>query len=315
MKSFVRLLGLAAALLALPCGVASAQEQVIKVAVLKVASNAHFLHYARLAPKGYKFQTFFVNTPGDAKDAVVSGSADFALAGIAAAILGNANGEPVVIVANLVGGSMAVIAKADSPIKSVADLKGKKVGIQPGSTQELVIAERLKQLGMTIKDVQTVRVGLGEMHAALARGDIDAYVGTEPGASLSVLENVGRLVEYPYGTSTGDLLTGVMANSKFIKENPKAAQDFVLTHARATEYLKANPDAWVEDASKTFGVKPELFKLALKNIHIEWRMDPSFVKQVVAFGQLMLDNKMIRTPVTDGLVVTTFSDAIAKAGL
>ncbi|MEJ0067558.1 MAG: ABC transporter substrate-binding protein [Pseudomonadota bacterium] len=120
----------------------------------------------------------------------------------------------------------------------MTDLKGKKVGIQPGSTQELVMIERLKQLGMTIRDVQTVRIGLGEMHAALARGDIDAYFGTEPGATLSIMENVGRLVEYPYGTPTGDMLTAVMANAKFVKENPTVTQDFVLTHARATEFLK-----------------------------------------------------------------------------
>ena len=310
-----RLLGLIAALAAWPCGMASAQEQVIKVVVLKIASNAQFLHYAKFAPKGYKFQSIFVNTPGDAKDAVISGSADFGLAGVAAAILGNANNEPVVIVSGLVGGSMAVIAKSDSAIKSVADLKGKKVGIQPGSTQELVIIERLKQLGMTMKDVQQIRIGLGEMHSALARGDIDAYVGTEPGSTLSIIENVGRLIEHPYGTPTGDLLTAVMANSNFVKANPKATQDFVLTHARATEFLNSNPDQWTEDASKTFGVKPDLFKLALKNFNADWRMNPDFVKRVGFFAKQMHENKLIRAPATDGLVVTTFTDQLVKSGL
>ncbi len=315
MQSFARLFGFIAALAILSSGIAAAQEQTIKVAVLRVASNAHYLHYQRLAPAGYKFQSVLVNTPGDAKDAVVSGSADFALAGVAAAILGNANGEPVAIVSNLVGGSMAVIAAAAGPIQTVADLKGKKVGIQPGSTQELVIIERLKQLGLTMRDIQPTRVGLGEMHAALARGDIDAYVSTEPGSSLSVMENVGRLIEYPYGTPTGDLLTGVMANTKFIKDNPKATRDFVLTHARATEFLKANPDAWAEDASKTFGVRPDLFKTALKNIHVEWRMDPTFVRQLDAFGKLMFENKLIRALPTEGLIVTAFTDELAKSGL
>jgi NitT/TauT family transport system substrate-binding protein len=315
MKIAVRVLGLIVAMAGFHCSEGFAQEQIIKVAVLKVASNAQFLHYPELAPKGYKFQSIFVNTPGDAKDAVISGAADFGLAGVAAAILGNANGEPVVIISNLVGGSMAVIAKTDSPIQTVADLKGKKVGIQPGSTQELVIVERLKQLGMTIKDIHPIRLGLGEMHAALTRGDIDAYVGTEPGSSLSVMENVGRLIEYPYGTPTGDMLTAVMANSKFVKDNPKATQDFVLTHARATEFLKAHPDVWADDAMKTFGVKPDLFALALKNIHAEWRMNPAFVKQVSAFGQQMLENKLIRTPATEGLVNTMFTDELEKSGL
>ncbi len=315
MRFMSRVLALAGVLGLTASAAAVAQEQVIKVAVLKVPSNAHYLYYQQLAPAGYKFQPILVNTPGDAKDAVISGSAEFGLTGIAAAILGNANGEPVVIVANLVGGSMSVIAKADAPINAVADLKGKKVGIQPGSTQELVIIERLKQLGMTMKDIQPIRVGLGEMHAALARGDVDAYVGTEPGSTLSIVEKVGRLVEHPYGTATGDMLTAVIGNANFVKANPKATKDFVLTHARATEFLKSNPDTWTEGAAKAFGVKPDLFKLALKNFHAEWKMDPEFVKRVGAFSQAMLENKLIRSAVTPGLVVTTFTDEVLKSGL
>ncbi|MEJ0067559.1 MAG: hypothetical protein WDO24_01030 [Pseudomonadota bacterium] len=62
-------------------------------------------------------------------------------------------------------------------------------------------------------------------------------------------------------------------------------------------------------------MKPDLFRLSLKNVHAEWRMDPAFVKQVGAFGQQMLENKLIRTPVTEGLVVTTFTDELVKSGL
>jgi len=188
----------------------------VKVAILKVVGNAHPLHYERLAPPGYKFDLVWVPSPAAAKDAIATGSADFALGGIVAGILGNANGEPVVLVSNLTGASMAVIAKAGSPIRKFSDLKGKKVGLQPGSTQDLVVAERLKQEGMKPADIQVVRLGLGEMHAALARGDLDAYVGTEPGSSLSLLEGVGQLVEHPYGTEIGDLVTAMMANADVV---------------------------------------------------------------------------------------------------
>jgi len=287
----------------------------IKVAILKVVGNAHPLHYERLAPPGYKFDLVWVPSPAAAKDAVATGSADFALGGIVAGILGNANGEPVVLVSNLTGASMAVVAKAGSPIKKFTDLKGRKVGIQPGSTQDLVVLERLKQEGMKPADIQVVRLGLGEMHAALARGDLDAYVGTEPGSSLSVLEGVGQLVEHPYGTEIGDLVTAMMANADTVKKDPKMVHDFVLTHARATEYLKANLDAWEQDGSKTFGLKPEVFKVAIKNITTEWKMDETWVKRVGAFSRLMLENKLIRRLPADDFVQTKFVQDVAKAGL
>lgn len=308
--------GLAAGALAVSTSRPSwGQARTIKVAVLKVVGNAHPLHYERLAPPGYKFELIFVPTPAAAKDAVATGSAEFALGGIVAAILGNANGEPVRLISNLTGASMAVIARADSAIRTFADLKGKRVGLQPGSTQELVVAERLKQEKMKPGDFQVVRLGLGEMHAALARGDLDAYVGTEPGSSLSLIEGVGRLVEHPYGTEIGDLVTGMMANSDVIKNYPKMVRDFVLTHARATEFLKANPAAWEQDGARTFGLKPEIFRVAIKNITTDWRMDATFIRRVNAFSRLMLENKMIRRPPQDDFIATQFVEDIAKAGL
>ena len=48
-----------------------------------------------------------------------------------------------------------------------------------------------------------MRVPFSEMPAMLARGDVDAYVGAEPGPALSITSGVGQLVEYPYGTPMG----------------------------------------------------------------------------------------------------------------
>ena len=57
------------------------------------------------------------------------------------------------------------------------DLRGKKVAIWPGSTQEVFILERLRLEGMSVKDIQATRVPFGEMHAMLSRGDIDGGFG------------------------------------------------------------------------------------------------------------------------------------------
>ena len=65
-----------------------------------------------------------------------------------------AAGEPVVVVGAACNRGMAVVSGVDSDIETIADLKGKKVGIWPGSTQEVVILDRLSAEGMTIKDIQ-----------------------------------------------------------------------------------------------------------------------------------------------------------------
>ena len=68
--------------------------------------------------------------------------------------------------------------------------------------------------GMTIKDVEPVRVSFSEMHISLARGDIDAYVGAEPGPGVSLSTGIGQLVEYPYSTRDGLAQHGVRHPSR-----------------------------------------------------------------------------------------------------
>src|SRR5204863_2355045 len=130
---------------------------------------------------------------------------DFGAFGSAAALLGAAAGEAVVVTATTCNRRMAIIGKKDAGIATMKDLKGKRVAVLPGTTQEGFFVERLRMEGMTIKDVEPVRVSFSEMHISLARGDIDAYVGAEPGPGVSLSTGVGQLVEYPYSTAMGSL--------------------------------------------------------------------------------------------------------------
>jgi len=50
-----------------------------------------------------------------------------------------------------------------------------------------------------------VRVSFSDMASALARGDLDAYVGAEPAPGISLANGTGRVLEYPYSTPTGSL--------------------------------------------------------------------------------------------------------------
>ena len=195
----------ATAALAMPAIVRAQAPRVVKMGSLRLIHSMTPHFYERFAPPGIKIEIITFDYPTDGKNAVVTKSVDFGGFGIAAATLGAAAGEPVVVVGAFCNKGMGVISKAGSPIKSVKDLKGKKVGIWPGSTQEVFILERLRLEGMSVKDIQSTRVPFGEMHAMLSRGDIDAYVGAEPAPGLSLSTGVGQLVEYPYGTAMGGL--------------------------------------------------------------------------------------------------------------
>lgn len=300
-----RILAVLALALAALAPAAQAQDKVIKVGALKLIHSITPHFYEKFAPAGYKIQVIPFESPTDGKNAVVTGSVDFGTFGFAAAALGAAAGEPVVIFAAQCNRGMAVMAGAKSDIKSIKDLKGKKVAIWPGSTQEVVILERLKAEGMTIKDVQHVRLPFSDMAPALARGDVDAYVGAEPGPGISLANGVGKVIEYPYGTAIGSLNMVMTAKADTIEKNPALVTIFMGIHKKATEYAMSNREAMVEMAMQKLGQQKKSIEMAAPNVELTWKIDDAFLKHAKAYGDLMLEKKQIRALPDYGKFITT----------
>ena len=287
------------------CSPARAADRVIKVGGLKLIHSITPYFYEKFTPAGYKVEVIPFESPTDGKNAVVTGSVDFGTFGFAAAMLGAAAGEPVVIFAAQCNRGMAVIADVRSSIKSIADLKGKRVAIWPGSTQEVVILERFKAEHMTIKDVQHVRLPFSDMAPALARGDIDAYVGAEPGPGISLANGVGKVVEYPYGTAIGSLNMVFTAKADTIEKDPELVKVLMSIHKKATEYAMSNRDAMVEMAMQKLGQQRKSIEMAAPNVELTWKIDDAFLKHAKAYGELMLEKKQIRQLPDYGKFITT----------
>ena len=136
---------LAAVLLVVTASQVRAQDKVLRVGTLKLIHGITPYFYEKFAPAGYKIEVVPFESPTDGKNAVLTGTVDTCIHGIAAFLLGAAAGEPIVVVAAATNRGMAIIGDAKSDIKTIKDLRGKRVAIFPGSTQEVVILERLKR--------------------------------------------------------------------------------------------------------------------------------------------------------------------------
>src|SRR5258708_6255446 len=247
---------------------AHADDKVLRVGTLKLIHGISAYFYEKFVPAGYTVEVIPFESPTDGKNAVLTGTVDTCIHGIAAFILGAAAGEPVVIVANANNGGMVIMAGVNTDIKTVKDLKGKKVAIFPGSTQEAVILERLRMEGMTIKDIQPIRLSFSDMAAALARGDVDAYVGAEPAGGISLANGTGKLVEYPYSTPIRPLNMIVSASQKAVKENPERIKLIVDMHRKAVEYAMANQSLIVDMAVAKLGQQKKSVGLAAPNVEL-----------------------------------------------
>jgi ABC-type nitrate/sulfonate/bicarbonate transport system substrate-binding protein len=290
-----------------------AQGATVKVGALRLIHSIAPYMYERFQPDGLKIEIVVFESPTEAKNAVVTRSVDFGAFGIAAGILGAAAREPVTVVGSCCDRGMAVVARKDGGIGKLADLKGKKVGIWPGSTQEVFILERLRMEGMTIRDIQSIRVSFSEMPIALARGDVEAYVGAEPGPGVSVSSGIGKVVEYPYSTPMGSLNMIFATHAETVAQKPDLVRQMLRVHRKASEFGMANRDVTIETAVARLGMKREALEVSLPNVELNWQMTPEMVQRSKTYADHMLSLKQIRAmPDFGTFFATQFSDELAK---
>ena len=277
--------------------IANAQAaRTVKVGSLRLIHSMTPHFYQRFAPAGLTIEIITFDSPTDGKNAVVTRSVDVGGFGIAAATLGAAAGEPVVVVGAFCNKGMAIVAKKGSGITDIAGLRGKRVGIWPGSTQEVFILERLRMTGMSVRDIQSIRVPFGEMHAMLSRGDIDAYVGAEPGPGLSISSGVGELVEYPYGTAMGGLNMIMGTSEALIAQDPALVKTMLGIHRRASEYMMANKAEVAEATVRILGAPRAAVDQALgaNNVEYTWKLDDTVLTQARTYAEHMQTLRQIR---------------------
>jgi NitT/TauT family transport system substrate-binding protein len=308
------LAGAAASVVAAPMVARAQQTTTVRMGSLKLIHSIAPSFYDRFTPAGVKVEIIPFESPTECKNAVVTKSVDFGTFGIAAATLGAAAGEPVVVIATTCNRGMAIMSKKDGGIASLKDLKGKRIAIWPGSTQEVFVLERLRMEGMSVKDITPVRVSFSEMHIALARGDVDAYVGAEPGPGVSLASGVGQLVEYPYGTEMGALNMVFGAHRDTLTEKPDLVRTMLGIHRKATEFAAQNRAEMVDMAVAKLGQKRDAIEASAPNVELIWRLGETEIQQAKKYAEHMLALKQIkRLPDFATFIDTRFVDEMKTA--
>ncbi len=278
----------------------------IKMGALRLIHSIAPHFYEQFTPEGYTVEVIPFESPTEGKNAVVTQSVDFGMFGIAAATMGAAVNEPIAVIAGACNKGMGVVAGKDSDINSIRDLKGKRVAIWPGSTQEVFILERLRMEGLSVADIIPVRISFSEMHLALAQGAVDAYVGAEPAQGVSLAAGVGKIVEYPYGTAMGALNMIFGAHQDTVTNKPEITKVMLDIHRQASEYAMANPDKMAEMAVAKLGQQRDAIELSIPNVELTWYFGEKERTQSETYARQMLELKQIqRLPDFDTLFRTS----------
>ena len=305
--------GILVRLTALVAGVASAASaaaqapQTIRMAVVKATVLAPSLLAQKHLPPGWKTEITYFTTPGDMTNALLSDSVDLAYIGLTIAVVARSKDQPIVVVANQAGKGTAIVARTDSTIKSIADLKGKKIGNLPNSIHDILLREELRKANLKLDEVTLIRLAPADMPAALQRGDVDAFSGNEPNSTQAVMTGYGRVVMYPYDNPVGTINVGVLSSERVVKNKADMLRVWAQAHAKATEELSKNPDQWADLVTKEWGYDRAATRRSMDNIELKWQMDERFMSQMAAFTDRLKGLGVIQSiPDLNKLVVREF---------
>jgi sulfonate transport system substrate-binding protein len=197
-------------------------------------------------------------------EALNVGAIDFGVAGEAPPIFAQAAGAPLVYLANdpPAPRGEAILVPKESPLKSVADLRGKKVVLNKGSNVHYLLVRALEQAGLKYTDIQPVFLAPADALAAFTRGAVDAWVIWDPYEAAAEASTGARILADGTGLVTNYQF--YFSSKKFLAENAPAA-DVVLEALNETdEWAKSNIHAVAEQLSPSIGLPASVLEVSLQ---------------------------------------------------
>jgi len=215
--------------------------------------NLKFAHYGAVSymktvcPKhGIQLDEHVFAKGLDIIPGILAGEVDVAASAADASVSARAAGAPIYVVAGFAKGGARIVARPDLPIKSVADLRGKRVGVARGGAQELLLLAELSKAKLSWsdkgdKDVQILYLAYADLNQALLAKNIDAMCQSEPQSSQAISKGYGKEVLKPYDTALGEPVRALVMTEKLYDEKPEVAARLLSCFVESTRFFLEHP--------------------------------------------------------------------------
>ncbi|NVD98981.1 ABC transporter substrate-binding protein [Massilia sp. BJB1822] len=302
-------------------GSAQAQE-VVRLGNLKFAHYGAVSYIKEIAPKcGIKVEEHVFAKGLDVMQAIIAGELDVGSTASEAAISGRAGGAPIYVVAGFAKGGARLVGRTDLKMKTVRDLKGKKVGVTRGGIQEVLLLAELQQAGLTAsdqpgKDVQIVFLAYADLNQALLGKNIDAMMQSEPQSSQSINKGFGTEIIKPYDTPIGEPVRTMVMTEKFYKERRPVAEKFMRCFVEATRTFIDKPDVaekYVREVIFKGQITKDDFQDAISNSPYSYDISPEHIQITTDVMAKTGVGKMAKPPVAKEWVKTDLLDQAKKS--
>jgi sulfonate transport system substrate-binding protein len=247
-------------------------------------------------------------------EALNAGAIDIGFTGDTPPIFAQAAGTPLVYVGVISGSGAgsAVVVPGDSPLQSVADLKGKKVGFTQASSSHLLTVRALEQAGLTYADIEPIFLPPAEARAAFESGSIDAWTIWDPFRAAAIEELGARaLVE---GQDVAQSNGFIEASSSFVEQYPDAVRVLVAQAQQWQAWIYENEDEYAGILAAETGLEVSVIKASLRAERQDYRwIDDEAIASQQEVADIFYELGLIPEPLDIQQVVWVGGTNVASA--
>ena len=237
-----------------------------------------------------------------------SSSVDFASTAGLAAVLSRANGSPIktVYVQSQPEWTALVVDKS-STIKSLKDLKGKKIAATKGTDPFLFTLQALDTVGLGKRDVELVHLQHPDGKTALERGQVDAWAGLDPLMAAAQVQSGAKLL---YRNVKFNSYSVLSVREKFGQQSPEAVEAVIKAYEQARKWAKANPDKLAELLARESKLPLDVAKLQLSRTNFEQNVpNQKHISALKNSANILIDEELVRKGTNVSTVVDQLFDA------
>ncbi|WXL26798.1 sulfonate ABC transporter substrate-binding protein [Ectopseudomonas mendocina] len=242
------------------------------------------------------------------------GSVDFGVTGETPPVFAQAAGADLLYVAYEPPAptSEAILVPKDSTLKSVADLKGKKVALNKGSNVHYLLVRALEDAGLKYSDIQPIYLPPADARAAFERGSVDAWVIWDPFQAAAEEQLQARTLRN--GEGLVDNHQFYLATRPYAEKNPQIVSALIEEIRTIGEDSKKDPDAVTAQVAPLLGLPASITSVAVKRQGYGAQF---LTPEVVAAQQKIADTfaqlKLIPKPLVVKDVIWTPPAKVAQA--
>jgi sulfonate transport system substrate-binding protein len=227
------------------------------------------------------------------------GSIDFGTVGEAPPIFAQAAGARLVYVGHEPAspGSEAIVVPKGSPLRSLADLRGKKIVLNKGSNVHFLLVRALEKAGIAWGDIQPIYLPPAEARAAFERGSVDAWVIWDPFLAAAEQQLGARVLADGSGLVSNHQF--YLAARSFVEQQPALTRILLEEIAKVDEWGRANPVEVAQILAVQTGLPRNVVELAGRRYSYGVKkISPEVVREQQRIADAFHNLKLIPKPIT-----------------